>query len=286
VSGEAKQGDSVTARKKKAAEPRSARPRIDPKDKGAPANHKKKSQPAAANRATAPPTVPPETRARRPRLPAVQIGDGHPWVETGTFNAAALLASVLAAVEPRLSERLGALTEAASAEGADTSEIDRAIRAAGRQIADAVRAGVVDGMRVRDQHLAQLVVIDRATVHANTLKALRYRIEKELSLAGLRRVSDLSDLSPFNLAASEDRPTGPPAADQRYELVSPAYVDTQTGRTVERGWIRPATTTATTQQAPSPAGTPPPGAAKQRSLAAVERPAAARDGGGTGRRTT
>ncbi|MFJ7946813.1 hypothetical protein ACIQ6K_24630 [Streptomyces sp. NPDC096354] len=167
----------------------------------------------------------------------VRIGAGHPQVGTGTFDAESLLSSVLAAVKTQLEEGFHTL-EAALASADDPAAAAQTARTAGHQIADAVRAGVVEGMRVRDRHLAQLAVIDRAAAQAESLKSLRGRISSELELVGLRRISDLSDLSAFNLV----EPTGSQVAAHRegeaYELVSPAYTDAQTGRTVERGWIR------------------------------------------------
>ncbi|MGW2795964.1 hypothetical protein [Streptomyces sp. NPDC001269] len=172
----------------------------------------------------------------QPRV-VVGIGGGHPQVETGTFDAEALLSSVLGAVEARLEEGFRAL-EAALAGSNDPASVSQNARTAGRQIAAAVRAGVVEGMMVRDRHLAQLAVIDRAAVQAENLENLQGRIGSELELVGLRRISDLSDLSAFNLVEAAGSQSEAPPEGCAYELVSPAYMDSQTGRTVERGWIR------------------------------------------------
>ncbi|WP_154675480.1 hypothetical protein [Parafrankia elaeagni] len=184
-------------------------------DKGRPENHKK----------------------REPQI-VIRFGAGHPRFEPGTFDARALLTSVLAAVEPRLDEGLRVLTDAALEAGADREDLARLVQTASRQIADAVRSGVIDGMRVRDRHLAQMVVIDRAAAHAENLTRLQTRIEHELERAGLRRVSDPADIAPFNLVETATGSSAVSKSGQEYEIISPAYVDTETGKTVERGWIR------------------------------------------------
>ncbi|MEV0929227.1 hypothetical protein ACIBMX_03635 [Streptomyces phaeochromogenes] len=146
---------------------------------------------------------------------------------------------MLAAVEPGIAEGLRALEEELAKGEGSPEALTQTIRTVGRQIAEGVRAGVVDGMRSRDRHLAQLAVIDRAAAHASTLTQLQERIDKELALAGLRRISDLSDLSTFNVADGTGMPASTLSDDDVFELVSPAYADAETGRTLERGWIRP-----------------------------------------------
>ncbi|MEU3304846.1 hypothetical protein ABZ729_34305 [Streptomyces sp. NPDC006678] len=183
-------------------------------------------------------TAPQEGQGHAGREVVVRIGDGHPRCEAGTFDAAALLASVLESVEPAITEGLRSLEGAAADAGGSAEAVAQAIRAAGRQLADAVRAGVVDGMRSRDRHLAQLAVIDRAAAQASALAELQERIDRELALAGLRRISEVTDLAAFNLAGATGTPGSSPAGSDAYELVSPAYVDAETGRTIEHGWIR------------------------------------------------
>ncbi|WP_143665999.1 hypothetical protein [Streptomyces sp. CS159] len=123
------------------------------------------------------------------------------------------------------------------------------MRTVGRQIGEALRAGVVEGMRVRERHLAQLVLIDRAAAQAKVLLRLQERIGAEIEKAGLRRVVDLDDLSLFNSADGMTRTAGRASADA-LELVTPAYVDADSGRVIERGWVR---------QAPSPGAALPQG---------------------------
>jgi hypothetical protein len=163
-------------------------------------------------------------------------------VESGTFDAPALLKCVLAAVEPTLQEGLRVIAE--SALGAEEKDEPcgvaraQAVRAVGRQVAEALRTAVVDGMRTRQFHLAQLAVIDRAAGQAASLAELRKRIDAEISKAGLRRISETTDLAAFNLADSGGSAQAPTGSSIQYELLAPAYSDTESGRIVERGWVR------------------------------------------------
>ncbi|MFD8048505.1 hypothetical protein ACFV5E_34345 [Streptomyces chartreusis] len=163
-------------------------------------------------------------------------------MEPGTFDAAALLKSVLAVVEPTMQEGLCAITESAlrPGEDGDNSKDGRtqAIRAASRQVAEALRTAVVEGMRTRQLHLAQLAVIDRAASQAGSLSELRNRIDAEISKAGLRRISDTDDLAAFNLADDGGSDMAVAGSTPQYELLSPAYSDSESGRIVERGWVR------------------------------------------------
>lgn len=177
----------------------------------------------------------------------------HPECEPGTFDAAALLRSVLAVVEPRLEEGFRSLQQSLSvpedtAAGKAISP-ERDVRTLGRQIGEELRAGVVEGIRARERHLAQLVLIDRAAAQAKVLLRLQERIGVEIEKAGLRRVVDLDDLSLFNSADGMTRTAGRASADA-LELVTPAYVDADSGRVIERGWVR---------QAPSPGAALPQG---------------------------
>lgn len=212
-----------------------------PKDKGRRGTHRKRAQTPPYQRKEladgAPASVGDVSRVR-PQAIVITIGEGHPRCEEGTFDAAALLASVLAGVEPKMAEGLRALEEMLDSGEDGSEELAQTIRAVGRQMAESVRAGVVEGMRSRDRHLAQLAVIDRAAAQASALTQLQERIDKELALAGLRRISDLSDLSTFDLADGTGTLACIPSDGDAFELVSPAYVDAETGRTIERGWIR------------------------------------------------
>ncbi|MFG2879148.1 hypothetical protein ACGFYU_29800 [Streptomyces sp. NPDC048337] len=221
------------------------------KDKGKPGNHKKTRRSAAAQQTPPPSGTRGGTRNEGPykRPVEIWIGLGHPETTPGTFDAAALLASLLSAVEPKTEAGLSALSETIrAAEGENGSETARALRAVGKQIADSLRAGVIEGMRARDRHLAQLAVIDRAAAHATSLRQLQERIEAELGLAGLLRVTEPGDLSVFNLVQpGSAAATALPTSGDDYEVVSPAYTDTETRRTVERGWVRLAQAAGTDQ---------------------------------------
>jgi hypothetical protein len=168
-----------------------------------------------------------ETSADRkqPQVPFVVCpNSSHPDCEPGTFDAAALLKSVLAAVEPRLEEGLQRLEQNLStgqgAAGDQPALQQDNLRVVGRQIAEALRAGVIEGMRTRERHLAQLVVIDRAAAQSKVLSQLHLRL--------------------FNLAdGTGAEPVEETVADA-FELVTPAYVDADSGRVIERGWARKA----------------------------------------------
>lgn len=223
------------------------------KDKGHPRNHRKRRsaedlEKQRSNESVSSRKTSPRRRSNGSGKPnssstkiVVTVGHGHPKMEPDTCDAAALLKSMLATVLPRLDEGLAALAEAAvhSAGDAETcTETAQAVRAVGRQITEALRAGVVDGMRMRERHLAQLAVIDRAAAQASHLASLRTRISTEIEHAGLRRVSGLTDLSPFDLAADPGIASSPEGAPEDYELVVPAYVEIGSGRVVERGWVK------------------------------------------------
>ncbi|WP_405962839.1 hypothetical protein OG713_08435 [Streptomyces sp. NBC_00723] len=182
-------------------------------------------------------------RAKRSQAsPPVVVcsNSSHPACEPGTFDAATLLASVLAVVEPRLQEGLQALERSlptAQREAGDQTASVSDVRAVGRQITEALRAGVVEGMRTRERHLAQLVVIDRAAAQSQVLLRLQQRIGAEIEKAGLRRVVDLENLALFNLADGTTE-SADNASTPAFELVTPAYVDSDSGRVIERGWVR------------------------------------------------
>ncbi|WP_412076277.1 hypothetical protein ACLF6K_11610 [Streptomyces xanthophaeus] len=104
------------------------------------------------------------------------------------------------------------------------------------QFTEAVRGAVVEGIRTRQMHLAQLAVIDRTAHQAESLRALCARIDGEISRAGLVRVTEPGDLSLFNLVDADALRQGadePPV----YSVVAPAYTDRESGKPVERGWL-------------------------------------------------
>jgi hypothetical protein len=170
-------------------------------------------------------------------------GSRLPQIPTGTFDAAALLASVTESLRPVLDRELEAmalsLSAAATAPGSGDLAADlrtELVRQLVPQFTEAVRAAVIDGIRTRQIHLAQLAVIDRAAFQGHKLTALQQRIDHELVRTGLLRVTDTKDLSFFNLLDSEAVADHGDAAPV-YSVVAPAYVDQESGRTVERGWL-------------------------------------------------
>ncbi|MBK3526034.1 MULTISPECIES: hypothetical protein [Streptomyces] len=104
------------------------------------------------------------------------------------------------------------------------------------QFTEAVRMGVLESIRTRHMHLAQLAVLHRHALEAKKLTAVFARIHHEATRAGLQIVDDAGDRSLFNVVEE------PPGVMQRgpfdFELVAPAYVDKESGKLVERGWLR------------------------------------------------
>lgn len=173
-------------------------------------------------------------------------GSDHPEIPPGTLDASALLSSVLEGVTPAigtaLEEVLDALGQAVEdAVNAQVQKLlvearEQAVAQAMPMITEAVRGAVIEGMRTRRLHLAQLAVIDRAAWRADSLHVLQTRIDEEIDKAGLERVVDTSDLSLFNLEDGfEEHDSNDPVS---YELLAPAYRDKESGQLVERGWVR------------------------------------------------
>ncbi|MFB6889312.1 hypothetical protein ACFCX4_08365 [Kitasatospora sp. NPDC056327] len=167
-----------------------------------------------------------------------------PEIAPGTFDAAALLASVTAALRPVLEAQLEqiAASLASSAATAEETSPTAAIRAELTrrlvpQFTEAVRGAVMEGIRTRQMHLAQLAVIDRAAYQASNLTSLQSRIDHEIAKAGLVRVTEPADLSLFSLTdpvQEHAESNGIP----HFSVVSPAYTDRESGRLVETGWLR------------------------------------------------
>ncbi|MFE5729628.1 hypothetical protein ACFQ7A_01765 [Streptomyces sp. NPDC056528] len=104
------------------------------------------------------------------------------------------------------------------------------------QFTEAVRKGVLESIRARQMHLAQLAVLHRQALDAKTLKVVLTRLDHEAAKAGLQIVGDTGDQSLFNVA--EDQPGVMKTGPVTFELVAPAYVDKESGKLVERGWLR------------------------------------------------
>ncbi|MFJ1564001.1 hypothetical protein ACIOG8_07180 [Streptomyces erythrochromogenes] len=166
-----------------------------------------------------------------------------PQIAPGTLDAATLLGAVTGALRPVLEQRLAEMADSLAtvlgdAQGPDAANVLRAelLKRVLPQFTEAVRGAVVEGIRTRQMHLAQLAVIDRTAYQADSLNALCARIDGEISRAGLVRVTEPGDLSLFNLVDADALRQGadePPV----YSVVAPAYTDRESGKPVERGWL-------------------------------------------------
>jgi len=167
-----------------------------------------------------------------------------PKIPAGSLDAPAILKSIndalLPAVEEGLehvAEALGSLLEGKEAKGDPVGAIRAELmRRVLPQIADSVRSGVMEGMRTRQMHLAQLAAIHRQTLESKSLRVVLARIDHELLRAGLEIVGKADDHSQFNVV--EDPPGVMGSGPVAYEVAAPAYVDRESGKLVERGWLR------------------------------------------------
>jgi hypothetical protein len=186
-------------------------------------------------------------------LGAVKAAEKKPWRHAdsgipeftpGTLDAAAILKSVNETLLPAVERELEAATGKLGAALADKeTEADlvatfrtELMRRVLPQFTEAVRKGVLESIRTRQMHLAQLVVLHRQALEAKTLKAALTRIDYEVAKAGLQVVSETGDLSLFNVV--EDQPGVMERGPVTLELMVPAYVDKESGKLVERGWLR------------------------------------------------
>ncbi|MGA5517910.1 hypothetical protein ACPCK2_16945 [Streptomyces pseudogriseolus] len=202
-----------------------------------------------------------EARAAE-RKPCRHADSGIPQFTSGTLDAAAILKSVNETLLPVVEKELEAATDRLGAALAD-KETEADLVAAFRselmrrvlpQFTEAVRRGVMEGIRTRQMHLAQLAVVHRQALEAKSLTAVLTRLDHEASKAGLQIVDDADERSLFNVV--DDLPAVTREDTVTYELVVPAYVDKESGKLVERGWLR----AVAGHEAPMP-GTVDPGAA-------------------------
>jgi hypothetical protein len=167
-----------------------------------------------------------------------------PKIAAGALDAPAILKSINEALMPvvqeeleRLAETLGALLGDRGAEGDSVGAIRAELmRRILPQISDSLRSGVLEGMRTRQMHLAQLAAIHRQTLESKSLRSVLARIDHELSRAGLEVVGKADDHSQFNVV--EDPPGVMSRGPVAYEVAAPAYIDRESGKLVERGWLR------------------------------------------------
>ncbi|MFD7547876.1 hypothetical protein [Streptomyces sp. NPDC059816] len=160
------------------------------------------------------------------------------------MDAAAILKSVNETLLPLVEKELDAATEKLGAALAD-KEIEADLVSAFRaelmrrvlpQFTEAVRKGVLESVRTRQMHLAQLALLHRQALDAKTLKVVLTRLDHEAAKAGLQIVGDVGDQSLFNVV--EDQPGVMKRGPVTFEVVAPAYVDKESGKLVERGWLR------------------------------------------------
>ncbi|MGW5713814.1 hypothetical protein [Streptomyces olivaceus] len=167
-----------------------------------------------------------------------------PEFTPGALDAAAILKSVNEALLPVVEKELEEATErlGAALAGKETeTDLVSALRAELMrrvlpQFTEAVRKGVLESIRARQMHLAQLAVLHRQALDAKTLKVVLTRLDHEAAKAGLQIVGDIGDQSLFNVV--EDQPGVMKRGSVTYELVAPAYIDKESGKPVERGWLR------------------------------------------------
>ncbi|UOB08684.1 hypothetical protein MQE23_06265 [Streptomyces sp. HP-A2021] len=184
-----------------------------------------------------------ETRAAK-KKPWRRADSGIPEFAPRTLDAAAILKSVNEMLLPVVEKELQEATEelGAALAGKET-EVDlvstfraELMRRVLPQFTEAVRRGVLESIRTRQMHLAQLVVLHRQALDAKTLKVVLTRIDHEVAKAGLQIVGDTGDLSLFNVV--EDQSGVMQQGPVTFELMVPAYVDKESGKLVERGWLR------------------------------------------------
>ncbi|GAA4991232.1 hypothetical protein GCM10023205_73940 [Yinghuangia aomiensis] len=162
---------------------------------------------------------------------SVQLG---PRVEKAAVKAGTTAAQQL---QSKLVQELDeAISQAMSTAGQLGSLVQRHVQAA---IDDALRTAVLQATRVYEQHLAQLVLIDRTVSQARDLTTVRARVDAELRRAGVQRIETWDDLTLFDIAADPGS-EGMSAEPAGYRLVAPAYVESATGRVVQRGKLMPA----------------------------------------------
>ncbi|MCQ9131580.1 hypothetical protein [Streptomyces hilarionis] len=147
-------------------------------------------------------------------------------------DRAAMKAGASAAQEVgrRLTAELdAAIAGAQSTAGKMGSLVQQAVQSA---VDEALRTAVLNATRVREEHLAQLALIDRTAQTAQDITAVRLRVEEEMRRSGITRVTE-ADPESFNLVNP-----GEHADSRAYEVLAPAYTDSRTGRVVQRGEMR------------------------------------------------
>ncbi|MEU1776436.1 hypothetical protein ABZ501_25885 [Streptomyces sp. NPDC019922] len=167
-----------------------------------------------------------------------------PEFTPGSLDAAAILKAVNETLLPVVGRELEQAAQRLGAALAD-KETETDLVAAFRaelmrrvlpQFTEAVRTGVLESVRTRQMHLAQLAVLHRQALDAKSLQVVVTRLDHLAAKAGLQIVGDSGDQSLFSVV--EDPPGVMKKGPITLELVAPAYVDKESGKLVERGWLR------------------------------------------------
>ncbi|MFE7615581.1 hypothetical protein [Streptomyces sp. NPDC057496] len=149
-----------------------------------------------------------------------------------TVEKAAMKAGASAAqkVSSQLTAELdAAIAGAQSTAGKMGALVQQAVQTA---VDEALRTAVLNATRVREEHLAQLALIDRTAQTTRDLASVQLRIDAEMRRSGLTRVTD-PDPDAFNLTNPAEHPDS-----TVYEVLAPAYVDEGNSRIVQRGEMR------------------------------------------------
>ncbi|MEY2243265.1 hypothetical protein AB8A21_10025 [Streptomyces sp. BF23-18] len=179
-----------------------------------------------------------------------------PEFTPGSLDAAAILKSVTETLLPVVEKELEEATERLGTALADKeTEADlvsafrtELMRRVLPQFTEAVRKGVLESVRTRQMHLAQLAVLHRQALDAKSLQVVVTRLDHLAAKAGLQIVGDTGDQSLFNVV--EDPPGVMRKGPVTLELVAPAYLDKESGKLVERGWLRAVAKVPTAEMTP------------------------------------
>jgi hypothetical protein len=147
-------------------------------------------------------------------------------------DRAAMKAGASAAQEVgrRLTAELdAAIAGAQSTAGKMGTLVQQAVQAA---VDEALRTAVLNATRVHEEHLAQLALIDRTAQTAGDISSVRLRVEQEMRRSGLTRIT-APDPGSFNLINPAEH-----VGSTAFEVLAPAYVDSRTGRVIQRGEMR------------------------------------------------
>jgi|GEM_PF-5350407 hypothetical protein len=167
-----------------------------------------------------------------------------PKFAPGALDAAAIVKSVNDALLPVVEKELNeaaesmkfALTELETEADLLPSLQEELMRRYLPQFTEAVRKGVLESIRTRQMHLAQLAVLHRHALASKTLMSALTRIDHEVAKAGVQIIGDTDDQSLFHVV--EDQPGVVQRGPVTFELITPAYVDKESGKLIERGWLR------------------------------------------------